>query len=479
MTQERERQPIETIAEEEIARDQERARDWAFVKAKRPWSTYVTTHLPPVQPYATQVTVKPNFLNTLIGMFPFGALGIIAFLAVLFVGGATVLLLSMGPRDPGTAVVVPTPTPTPTAVPDPTPSPEDAPPETPTPTPTLEPTTPPPTDTQVHDDGAGEVITDSGQPIDDAVADIVTVTTTLDDGITAEVRHAAPMGPSDTPGISRSGQFALGRFEEVNGGARAPIAMTGSAAGILAQTGQVQFRPLAVFFWELHDGVVTMGELDPNTGQMVDTTAVPAHVESTGTFTYSIPAAEVPIGTNAVAVVSFHRPREGDERRIDTAGPFALTSEWTGSAWVPVEIVLPSGPVLIDEQGNEIGPAPVDHPARLAQIDYQTDDALAYFCAILPNVEGRAREWQVSFALGDDITGFWRFADGQLTMGAQRADGRDVAGATFPGQVTGVRVCIALPRPTAAGITSFAVETLVQPADGSPAGKHRLEQAVP
>jgi hypothetical protein len=165
-------------------------------------------------------------------------------------------------------------------------------------------------------DPRGDAVTDTNRPApDDAVVDIVNVQVgrAPNGRVNVLVSHAARLPASTDPMVSRAVNVLLGTGTS----ARSP--------GGLVLAGQVQsFTGIVRFFWQLHDGQLTMGAIDERTGRPITTSTAFVHRETVGIVTFDIPGGEVPTGANAVAVVSYHRPTPADERRRDTAGPFLL-----------------------------------------------------------------------------------------------------------------------------------------------------------
>lgn len=271
---------IERIAAEEIAADEARSAGWVAPKAVAP---------PPV---------RVPWWRSLVGLGVVGlGLVVVIIVAIAVLGGG----------QPPIAEVTPSPTPTASPTEAATPSPE--PPETPTPTPEG-------VSHAFTPDATGDAVTDSGAPApDDAVVDITDVQTTqhADGSMDVQVDHAAPFPADADPGVSRAEQVVVGMSVPAEAG----------LGFVLAQQ-QPRFQTLAVFFWQLHDGELTMGELDVRTGQPISSTVVIEHVAELGRFIFRIPADRLPEGTNAFAIISFHRPTPADERRRDIAGPYSL-----------------------------------------------------------------------------------------------------------------------------------------------------------
>jgi len=294
------RRPIEDIAADEIAADEERSRGWVAPKA------LVGSPTPQLQPAQ----------NPLIAwIFQFGAGPVIvavALLLLVLVGAFALFQPGPPPQPTDVAQATPTAVPTPTDQPaTPELTPTEQPP--PTPTPTQAPTaTPGPTGTPVAfaPDDVGDAITDSGQPVpDDAVVDIAgaNVSRASDGSIEAIVMQVAPM-PSDTN--SRAQQLVIGRHE-----------VTEAGVGIVLAQTRTTFFAQRIWFWQLHEGVLTMGSFDDETRDDLPTEATIFHDLENGTFTFHIPVAELPDEASWIGFRSFHRPERDDERRIDLFNP--------------------------------------------------------------------------------------------------------------------------------------------------------------
>ena len=499
---------VEQIAAEEIAADEERSRDWVAVKAGAPFAALPGAAM---LDEAVEAQIGPR-------MPSFFACAVITIVAVVALIAVVIGFISFLPPSPGVAVATPTPTPAPTDAPT-TESPTDAAPtatasplpteplpvETASPEPLPEPRDPdgPPPPPVTAASGTFDETprrdfvrvpltrTDSGEPIDDGVTGITRVTMTLgSDATSAVVNHQGPSVNGET-GRSRGSQVVLGRGRPVVASGGALLAVAGRLGpGLAAPEPEIELEALAIFFWELHAGQLRMGALDPATGEEVATEADVSHHEPSGTFSYRIPASEVPVGADAAVVASFHSPQEGDERRFDVAGPFHLHAEWQGAQWTlddtpyarpqrPGSFIGVSSEVaLVDEQGNGIGPAPDGHPAQIGQTDFQVVGDHLAFCASLPNMTADVDQWVVDFSLGDGISGFWRRDDGLLRMRAQRVDGSDLGDAQFLGDESGERVCIGVLREDAVGIARFGVTTHAPTASGDQPARHSLERDI-
>lgn len=495
---------IERIAADEIAADEERSRDWLPGKAGPPLAGVPAGVLGDEMPSdGSGLRMRSVFTCGLL----FLAVMVLVVIAA-FVFGLTSLLAPA----PGVADASPTPTlrptePAPTETPTETPEPTatDAPPVDTEPPeqlpPPREPDGPPPPpvtagstfDETPRRDFVREPATriDSGEPIDDGVTGITRVSMTLgDDATSVVVNHQGQRVNGDTD-ISGSSQVVLGRGRPVVSSNGAVLAVAGAIGpGLAAPQPEIQIEPLAIFFWELHDGQLRMGELDPATGEQLPTEAVVSHHEPSGTFSYRIPASEVPVGADAASVASFRTPQEGDERRFDVVAPFHLHAEWDGARWMLDDtpyarpqrpgsfIGVRSQTVLIDEQGNEIGPAPDGHPAEIGQTDFQAVGDHLAFCASLPNMTADVDQWVVDFRLGDQISGYWRRDEGALRMRVMRADGTELGDALFLGEQSGERVCIGVLREDAVGIERFGVSTHAPTASGDQPARHQLERDI-
>ena len=292
----------EAIVEEDVARTAASERLKRYVEPQPPAAILS----PPISP-----AIGPSWLPTWLPS-GFALVGCLV-VALIIVGGGALLLLGggLGPPPVGQASPTPSPTAMVAATETPTGSPPEAPTEVPTPTPTP---TPEGKTNAFTPDETGDATTDSGAPApDDKVVDItqVTVTKHADGSVDVRVDHGAPL-PSDAhPMVSRAEQVLLGIFVEAN-----------AEPGIVLA--QQRFQAFAVFYWELHDGRLSMGELDPSTRQPLDSPVVIEHLADSGTFIFHIPAERIPEGATALGVLSFHRPTPDDERRRDNAGLYSL-----------------------------------------------------------------------------------------------------------------------------------------------------------
>src|SRR3990172_8581363 len=285
------RQPIEDIAAEEIAADEERSRDWVAPK--------LAVGLPPGQIPAD---------NPLLGwLFQFGAVPLIGALAVLLLVaiGAFALFVpggapSVSPTAP--AVADATPTATPSDQP-PTASPTEPPTEPPTdfvPTPSPAPSGTPRvfavTDPQVDEE------LDDGTPVDDPQVDIVATTWQKLPGlIRLTVIHTAQMAdPASAADVAY-----IGSYENVPTGVRP----AGFALGQAVQ-------PFHAFLWQIHDGVLTIGRVDPETLDVIAGEAEGILITRDGdTVTFEIPLDQLPPIVDAYQVYTFHRANLDDPQR--------------------------------------------------------------------------------------------------------------------------------------------------------------------
>ncbi|MEX2548080.1 MAG: hypothetical protein WD830_09875 [Chloroflexota bacterium] len=285
-------QPVEELAAELIAADVAKTQ-----MLGRPAKSTVT-------PFIVADQTGPRWLVI-------GGLGLVL---ILLVGGGAIAIGGLGgaPASPtptaiATAAVVappqtasPTPSPTQTASPTPSPTPS------PSPSPVPSPSVTPPALLAVP---VGNATTDSGAVIaDDGVVDIaaVNISQAADGSVDALVKFVEPM-PSGTN--SRYVSLVVGRMEEArHGGVVAAVARYVSQRG---------------WFWQLHEGELTMGSYD-GAGATLPSDAVIVHDLAAGTFTFHVPAAELPTDAEWIYIVSYHRPEPDDERRTDEFGALML-----------------------------------------------------------------------------------------------------------------------------------------------------------
>ena len=282
------RRPIEQIAAEEIAADEERSRGWVVPKA--------VIGLP--------AALLPWWRNNLLWA------GAAALVVVLLLAGALAFALGGAPAaspvaggSPNATATVAPATPTDQPTDQPTDAPTDAPSPSPSPSPSVTPLA-------LAPDDIGDALTDSNAPApDDQVVDIAgaNIQRPPDGGLDVVAMQVAPM-PDGTN--SRAQQVVVGMREVVE-----------ASGGIIAAQTRTVFTPLRGWYWQLHEGELTMGSFDDETGQPLPTEAEITHDLASGTFTFRIPAAELPENASWVGVISFHRPERTDERRRDVFGP--------------------------------------------------------------------------------------------------------------------------------------------------------------
>lgn len=84
------------------------------------------------------------------------------------------------------------------------------------------------------------------------------------------------------------------------------------------------------YLWEIHDGVFRIGEVDPQTGQLVSGAqdgATIEHDRTAGVVSFTIPGADLPGPVDQVGIRSFHTPSrdvQPQPTHCDFAGPYDL-----------------------------------------------------------------------------------------------------------------------------------------------------------
>ena len=293
------RRLIEEIAAEEIAADEERSRGWAMPKA------FVGLPAAPLPWWRQNVVIWAGGAGLV--------LVLLVVAAIAFAGGAPQATPFAGvtPSATATAAAATATAAAATATVTPTATATDV---IATPTATASPFATSTGPAFARSDPTGDAVTDSGaSAADDGVVDITgaEIRRPADGSIEAQQFHRMPMPADADPNVSRAAQLVVGRTEEAH------------SSGIIAA--QTFFVPVRGWFWQLHDGELTMGSFDDETGQPLPTEAIIQHDLASGTFTFVIPASELPPDATWIGFVSFHRPTPADERRSDGAGPILLS----------------------------------------------------------------------------------------------------------------------------------------------------------
>jgi hypothetical protein len=84
------------------------------------------------------------------------------------------------------------------------------------------------------------------------------------------------------------------------------------------------------FLWETHDGVLRIGQINPQTGELIleveEGGMEITHDRTLGTIQFGLHADLIPGQVERVFVSSFHTPTEGESKHCDVAGPYTLPS---------------------------------------------------------------------------------------------------------------------------------------------------------
>lgn len=104
---------------------------------------------------------------------------------------------------------------------------------------------------------------------------------------------------------------------------REPLVNDYSFAVLLIIASRESFK---MYLWEIHDGVLRIGEVDPVTGEIIPgSLAVIEHNRAMGIVSFDIPGVELPETIDQIGVRSFHTPTRETQPQpthCDFAGPY-------------------------------------------------------------------------------------------------------------------------------------------------------------
>ena len=116
--------------------------------------------------------------------------------------------------------------------------------------------------------------------------------------------------------------------------------------------------------------------------------------------------------------------------------------------------------VLVDDEGNIIGPAPPGHPSDITFLDVSGTNGHVVFC-VNRNKQSIGNSTAVVIDVGS-LRLVWEISGGVPTMLAQRG-GATVPGVTFPANASGSRVCAQVPAREVANETTLSALSFDRP----------------